>query len=83
MCILDFALIEVRAAVNVMGATPAGKEMLNMNRGGVDEYSYAIKFGKLIHPTITSGASLDAMDVVSIKNISVSLVDPASTAPKI
>lgn len=67
--------------MNVMGATPAGKEILKMNRNGVGEYSYLIEFDKAIHPAVTPGASLDTMNRLSIQKVSEFLDALASNAP--
>jgi hypothetical protein len=80
--VLDFAPFAARAAVNVMGATPAGQKILKMNRNGVGEHSYAIEFDKAIHPAMTPGANLDAMNRLSIQNISGLLDTLASETPQ-
>lgn len=79
--VLDFAPIESRAAMYVMGATPAGRKILKMNRNGVGEYSYAIEFDKSIHPAVTPGAKLDAMNRLSVQKISEILDTLASETP--
>lgn len=80
--VLDFAPIESRAAIYVMGATPAGQKILKMNRNGVGEHSYAIEFGKSIHPTVTSGAKLDSMNRLAIQKVSEILDTLAWETPK-
>lgn len=79
--VLDFAAIEARAAMNVLGATPAGKETLKKNRNGLGDYSYVIEFDKVIHPAVTPGASLDTMKRLAIQKISEFLDTLASNAP--
>ncbi|KAF2119897.1 putative 25-hydroxycholesterol 7-alpha-hydroxylase, partial [Lophiotrema nucula] len=68
--VLDFAPVEARAAINVMGATPAGKEILNLERDGVGKHAYAIEFDKAIHPAVTAGVNLDAMNRLSVQKVS-------------
>ena len=65
-----------------MGATPAGQKILKMNRNGVGEHSYAIEFGKSIHPAVTPGAKLDAMNRLSVQKVSDILNTLASETPK-
>ena len=81
--ILDFAAVEARAAVNVMGATTAGKTILNMNRNGVGEHSYAIEFDKAIHPAVTPGADLDAMNRLAAQKVSEFLDTLAGETPEV
>ncbi len=64
-----------------MGATPAGKEILHMNRNGVGEFSYAIEFDKAIHHAVTPGANLDAMNRVAVQKVSEFLDTLASNSP--
>lgn len=66
-----------------MGATAAGRELLRMNRNGVGEHNYAIEFDKAIHPAVTLGANLDAMNKVAVQIVSEFLDTLASEAPKI
>ncbi|KAF2142289.1 uncharacterized protein K452DRAFT_248906 [Aplosporella prunicola CBS 121167] len=79
--ILDFAPIEARAAINVMGATPEGRKILKMDRNGVGEHSYAIEFDKAIHPAVTPGTNLDAMNRRSVQKVSEFLDTLASQTP--
>lgn len=65
-----------------MGATPAGQKILKMNRNGVGEHSYAIEFDKAIHPAVTPGANLDAMNRLSVQKVSDFLNTLASETPK-
>jgi hypothetical protein len=66
---LDFAPVEARAAINVMGATPAGKEILNIELESVGKHAYAIEFDKAIHPAMTPGANLDALNRLSVQKV--------------
>jgi hypothetical protein len=68
--ILDFAPVEARAAINVMGATAEGKEVLNLEREGVGKHAYAIEFDKAIHGAVTPGVHLDAMNRLSVQKVS-------------
>jgi len=80
--ILDFAPLAARSAINVMGASPAGKKILIRNSNGKDDFSYAILFTKAIHPAVSPGAALDAMSLAAVKNV-VTVVDRlACQAPR-
>lgn len=68
--ILDFAPMEAKVAINVMGASPAGKKILVKTVNGVEDYSYPILFDKAIHPAVSPGPGLHAMNVRSIQNVS-------------
>jgi hypothetical protein len=74
--------MEARAAMHVMGATPAGREILNMNRNGVGEHSYAIEFDQAIHHAVTPGANLDALNRHSVQKVSGFLDTLALKTPK-
>jgi hypothetical protein len=76
--VLDFAPIEARAAINVMGATPAGKEILNQEREGVGKHAYAIEFDKAIHPALTPGPNLDVMNRIAVLKVAEFLENLAS-----
>jgi len=67
--VLDFAPVEARAAINVMGATAAGREILNLGREGVGNHAYAIEFSKAIHGAVTPGVHLDAMNRLSVQKV--------------
>lgn len=79
--ILDFAPLEAKAAMNVMGASPEGKEILIRKVDGVGEYSYPILFDKAIHPAVTPGTKLDAMNRLSVQMVTESVDALASQAP--
>jgi len=64
--ILDFAPLEAKAAMNVMGASPEGRKILVREVEGVGEFGYPILFDKAIHPAVTPGPKLDAMNKLSI-----------------
>ncbi|PVH98078.1 cytochrome P450 [Periconia macrospinosa] len=68
--VLDFAPVETRAVINVLGATPAGKEILNLEREGVGKHAYAIEFDKAIHGAVTPGVHLDAMNRLAVRQVS-------------
>ena len=65
-----------------MGATPAGQKIPKMNPSGVGEHSHTIEFHKSIHPAVTPGANLDAMNGLSVQNVSDILSNLASETPK-
>ncbi|KAF2684607.1 cytochrome P450 [Lentithecium fluviatile CBS 122367] len=80
--ILDFAPMEAQCAINVMGAGPDGKKILIRDRDGVKDYSYAILFSKAIHPAVTPGPSLDAMNRLAVQKVSQALGKLSSQASK-
>ncbi|KAF1961948.1 cytochrome P450 [Byssothecium circinans] len=80
--ILDFAPMEAKVAINVMGASPAGKKVLVKNIDGVEDFSYAILFDKAIHSSASPGLGLDAMNRKSVQNVSNILDKLASQAPR-
>lgn len=53
-----------------MGASPNGRKILIRERddGGKD-YSYAIEYSKAIHPAVSPGPMLDAMNRDSLVNV--------------
>ena len=69
MRVLDFAPVETRAAINAMGATKAGQEVLNLEREGVGKHAYAIEFDKAIHSAVTPGVHLDAMNRHAVQKV--------------
>jgi hypothetical protein len=80
--ILDFAPMEAKVAINVMGASPAGKKILVKNINGVEDYSYPILFDKAIHPSVSPGPGLHAMNAKSVQNVSRIVTQLATQAPK-
>lgn len=80
--ILDFAPIEAKVALNVMGASPAGGKVLVKNVNGVEDSSYAVLFDRAIHPTVSPGPGLHAMNVKSAQNVSRIVTELATQAPK-
>lgn len=76
--ILDFAPVEAKVAVNVMGASSAGKKILVRNVNGVKDYSYAILFDKAIHPAVSPGPGLHAMNAKSVRGV-MRIVDQLAT----
>ena len=76
--VLDFAPVEARAAINVMGATAAGKEILNFEREGIGKHAYAIEFANAIHDAVTPGVHLDAMNRLAVERVSQLLDDLAT-----
>jgi hypothetical protein len=80
--ILDFAPMEAKVAINVMGASPAGKKVLIKNINGVEDYSYPILFDKAIHPSVSPGPALHAMNAKSVQNVSRIVTQLATQAPK-
>jgi hypothetical protein len=79
--ILDFAPLEAKVAINVMGASDAGKKVLVKNIDGVEDFSYAILFSKAIHTAVSPGTQLDALNRDSIRQVSSVLDRLASCAP--
>jgi hypothetical protein len=79
---LDFAPIETRAAINVMGATPAGKEILNIEREGVGKHAYAVEFDKAIHPAVTPGPNLDTLNRLAVQKVDDFLNKLAAQIPR-
>ncbi|KAH7081885.1 cytochrome P450 [Paraphoma chrysanthemicola] len=80
--ILDFAPVEAKVAINVMGASPAGKKILVKNVNGIEDFSYAILFDKAIHPAVSPGPGLHDMNRKSVENV-LRLVDIlAQQAPR-
>jgi hypothetical protein len=73
--------MEAKVAINVMGASPEGKKVLVKTRDGVEDFSYAILFDKVIHPAVTPGPKLDAMNRLSVQKVSEALDMLASQAP--
>lgn len=67
--ILDFAPLQAKTAFNVMGATPAGRKVLVRNVDGKDDFTYPIMFSKSIHPAISPGAALDALNRTSVQQV--------------
>ncbi|CAO2657099.1 Nn.00g059020.m01.CDS01 [Neocucurbitaria sp. VM-36] len=80
--ILDFAPMEAKVGINVMGASPAGKKILVKDVNGVEDYSYAILFSKAIHPAVSPGSGLDAMNRKSVQNVASILAKLSSQAPR-
>jgi len=68
---LAFTPIEAKAAADVMGASNTANEILAQNMTG-DE-GYLMGFAKAIHPALSPGASLDAMNRVTVQAIAESL----------
>jgi hypothetical protein len=52
-----------------MGATSAGKEVLNVEREGVGKHAYAIEFAKAIHGAVTPRVHLDTMNRISVQKV--------------
>ncbi|KAJ4296488.1 hypothetical protein N0V90_006533 [Kalmusia sp. IMI 367209] len=80
--ILDFAPVQTIAAINVMGVTPAGREILNIEKEGVGKHAYAIETDMAIHAAVTPGVHLDAMNRLSVQKICEYLNALASETPK-
>ena len=80
--ILDFAPVEAKVAINVMGAGPDGRKVLVRNQNGVEDFSYAIKFDKAIHPAVSPGSKLDGMNRVSIQKVSEAVESLAARTPQ-
>jgi hypothetical protein len=75
--ILDFAPLEAKAAMNVMGATAAARKILVR-----DGFRYPILFDKAIHPAVTPGPKLDALNAAVIKEVSKAIDALIDQAPK-
>ncbi len=70
---IAFAPIEALAAANVMGLTAAGNEILSADMLGPNfPGSYLGTFVKAIHPAMSPGAGLDAINRASVQVISAS-----------
>jgi hypothetical protein len=80
--ILDFAPMEAKVAINVMGAGPEGRKILVRDRNGVEDFSYAIEFDKAIHPAVTPGPLLDAMNRLSVQKVFEALERLSGQAPR-
>ncbi|KAI1146364.1 cytochrome P450 [Nemania diffusa] len=68
---LAFGPIEVRAAENVMGASKAAVKI--MSHDMTADHGYLATFNNSIHPALSPGAELDAMNRVSVESIATSL----------
>jgi hypothetical protein len=79
--ILDFAPMESKVAMNVMGSGPEGKEVLLRSKEGVGDYAYAILFDKAIHASVSPGPQLDAMNRSSVEIVARSVEELASRSP--
>ncbi|KAF2009717.1 cytochrome P450 [Aaosphaeria arxii CBS 175.79] len=80
--ILDFAPLEAKAAMNVMGASPKAREILVKEVEGVGKFSYPILFDKAIHPTVTPGPKLDDINRLSVQKVAEIIETLASQAPR-
>ncbi|KAF1996687.1 cytochrome P450 [Amniculicola lignicola CBS 123094] len=80
--ILDFAPLEAKAAMNVMGASPEGRKILVRDVEGVGGFGYPILFDKAIHPAVTPGPMLDAMNRLSVLKVAETVELLAAQAPK-
>ncbi|KAH8600689.1 cytochrome P450 [Bisporella sp. PMI_857] len=70
--ILAFPPIEVRAVVNAMGASKTAEAILNKDldpKDGNWGNAFAVTFSKAIHPALSPGANLDAMNRAAIQNV--------------
>ncbi|KAI0142915.1 cytochrome P450 [Xylariaceae sp. FL1272] len=76
---LAFGPIELRAAENVMGISKAAISI--MSEGVVDDNGYLGAFTHAIHPALSPGSELDAMNRVAIQTISTSL-NTFATGPR-
>lgn len=79
--ILDFAPLEASVATNVMGASPEARKILVREMEGVGKFAYPILFSKAIHPAVTPGPKLDAMNRVSIHTVAERVEILASQTP--
>ncbi|KAI1487550.1 cytochrome P450 [Biscogniauxia mediterranea] len=68
---LAFGPIEARAAENVMGASKAAIAI--MTKDLVADHGYLSTFTKAIHPALSPGPGLDAMNHVSVQTIAAAL----------
>jgi hypothetical protein len=67
--VLDFAPVKTKAAINVMAATPAAKEILHRESEEFGTFAYANSFDKAIHPALTPGFNLDALNRLSVQKV--------------
>jgi len=75
--ILDFAPLEAKSAINVMGASELGKEIVLKN-----DFAYPILFHKAIHPAVTPGPLLDSMNREVVQKVTETMETLASQAPR-
>ncbi|KAH4043923.1 hypothetical protein HBH98_117350 [Parastagonospora nodorum] len=80
--ILDFVPVELKVAINVMGASPTAKKILIKNINGVEDFSYAVLFDKAIHTALSPGPGLRAMNTNSAQNVLRVVNELASQGPK-
>lgn len=65
-----------------MGASPEGRRILVRKVEGVGEFSYPILFDKAIHPAVTPGPKLDAMNRLSVQKVAETVEILASQTPR-
>lgn len=68
---LSFAAIEAQAAAKICNLTKEGNEVVQ--KGLMKDDSYTGKFGSAIHPALTPGENLDAMNRNAVQTIAASL----------
>lgn len=68
---ISFAAIEAQAATYIMSLSKSANDVVQ--HGLMDDDSYTGSFASAIHPAMSPGANLDAMNRASVRAISVSL----------
>ncbi|KAI1320143.1 cytochrome P450 [Xylariaceae sp. FL0255] len=76
---LAFGPIELRAAENVMGISKTAIKI--MSKDVVDDHGYLMTFTHAIHPALSPGTELDAMNRVSVETIS-NMLNALAARPK-
>lgn len=83
---LAFPPIEVRAVVNAMGASKTAEAILMKDVDAKDgnwNRAYPVSFSKAIHPAMSPGPSLDAMNWAAIQSLAQVLETLAAKAPRV
>lgn len=83
---IAFAPIETKAAINVMGASEAGKAMLLENsdpKTGKWDEGYAVSYSKAIHPAMSLGDGLDTLNRAAIRQIAESMQNLRKETPQV
>jgi hypothetical protein len=80
--ILDFVPVELKFAINVMGASSTAKKILIKTINGVEDFSYAVLFEKAIHTALSPGPGLRVMNTSSAQNVLRVVNELASQGPK-
>ena len=72
--VLAFPPIEAKFAMIVCNLSKKANDILNVNTNGEQgDWGYSMEFHKSLHPSLASGAGLDAMNRIMIQNIASSI----------